>query len=146
MLKEKSAGVIVFRRHHEQGIQYLVMYHHGEYWNFPKGHIEEGESEIEAALRELEEEAGVTGVKIIEGFRDQTQFMFKEKHGLKAGELIRKDFIIYLAEAAPGTDPKISHEHNGFAWLTLPVASKYIKFKNLKDILAEAEEHIKSLK
>ena len=86
MLKEKSAGVIVFRRHHEQGTQYLVMYHHGEYWNFPKGHIEEGESEIEAALRELEEEAGVTGVKIIEGFREQTQFMFKEKHGLKAGE------------------------------------------------------------
>ena len=30
--------------------------------------------------------------------------------------------------------------------MTLPVASKYIKFKNLKDILVEAEEHIKSLK
>lgn len=146
MLKEKSAGVIVFRRHHEQGIQYLIMYHYGQYWNFPKGHIEEGESEIEAALRELEEEAGVTEVKVIDGFREQTQFMFKEKHGLKAGELIRKDFVLYLAEATSEINPKISREHNGFAWLTLSMASKYLKFKNLKEILIEAEEHIKSLK
>lgn len=31
-------------------------------WIFPKGHVESGESSADAALRELEEEAGLTGV------------------------------------------------------------------------------------
>lgn len=146
MLKEKSAGMIVFRQHPEQGIQYLLMYHQGEYWNFPKGHVEEGESELEAALRELAEETEITKIKVIDDFREQTQFIFKEKHGSKAGELIRKDLVMYLAEVSPQTNPKISKEHNGFAWLTLPVARKYLKFKNLKEILNEAEERIKLLK
>jgi len=31
------------------------------HWIFPKGHVERGETAAEAALRETEEEAGVTG-------------------------------------------------------------------------------------
>ena len=37
---------------------------HPEHWIFPKGHIEPRESAEKAALRELEEEAGVTGKMI----------------------------------------------------------------------------------
>lgn len=143
MLKEKSAGVIVFRRHHEQGIQYFVMYHHGDYWNFPKGHVEEGETELEAALRELKEESGIEDIKLIDGWREQMQFMFREKHGAKAGQFIRKDFVLYLAEASENIDARISHEHNGFAWLTLDMAKKYLKFKDIKGILDEADFYIK---
>ena len=37
--KEFSAGLIVYRNT-EQGPRFLLLYHGGRYWNFPKGHIE----------------------------------------------------------------------------------------------------------
>lgn len=142
MIHEKSAGLIVYRKNPQEGIQYLVLYHRGSYWNFPKGKLEDRETEMEAALRETEEEAGLKDLKVIDGFRQQTQFFFKEK---RAGqeEFIKKDFAIYLAEAPFGVEPKISHEHNGYGWFDLKNAQKLLKFKNLKEILVEAEAHIK---
>ena len=142
MLKEKSAGVIVYRLGENQEINYLMLYHGGDYWNFPKGHVEAGESEGEAAIRELQEEAGIT-VELIEGWRQQTQFFFKEKHR-EGTPLIRKDFILYLAKAPEVAEIKISHEHRGFAWLDFKMSSKYLKFKNLKEILAEANSYLLS--
>lgn len=141
MIKEKSVGIIVFRQHPQEGWQYLVLYHRGSYWNFPKGKVEAGESEMETALRETREEAGLADLKIIDGWRQQTQFFFKEKR-TTGDELIKKDFIIYLAEVPMGQEPQISSEHNGYAWLDAKSAAKLLKFKNLKNILAEAESFI----
>ena len=50
-----GAGGVVFD---PQG-RVLVLRHAGGDWVFPKGHLEPGESELAAALREVEEEAGV---------------------------------------------------------------------------------------
>ncbi|MEN6426366.1 MAG: NUDIX domain-containing protein [Phycisphaerales bacterium] len=55
------AGNVVFRRS-DEGILYLVVSSSdGKHWVLPKGHIHPGESPEAAALRELKEEAGVTG-------------------------------------------------------------------------------------
>jgi len=45
-------------------------------WDLPKGHMEEGESLEEAALREVEEETGVRGL-IIDQFLKTTYHVFK---------------------------------------------------------------------
>ena len=142
MIREKSAGVIVYRRHPEEGLQFLVLYHRGSYWNFPKGKLEAGESEMDAALRELREEAGIERVRLVDGFRQQTQFFFKETRGGKT-ELIKKDVALYLAEAGMDTAVKISREHNGYAWLDAKQAAKFLKFKSLKEIIAAAESALK---
>lgn len=138
MVREKSVGLIVFRRNPQEGIQYLVLYHRGSYWNFPKGKMESGESEMETGLRELQEETGLTGVKVIDGFREQTEFFFKEQRAGKT-ELIKKDFILYLGEAAMDAELKLSSEHNGYSWFDYKTAAKFVKFKRTKEILAEAD-------
>jgi len=143
MIKEKSVGLIVFRRRQTGEIEYLVLYHRGSYWNFPKGKMEEGENEMETALRETAEEAGLADLSIIDGWRQQTQFFFKEKRN-QSDELIKKDFVLYLAQVPVDTNPKISSEHNGYAWLDYKNASKFLKFKNLKNILTEADSFIKN--
>ena len=56
MLQVKSCGVIVFRRTPE--LSFLLMKHSHRY-DLPKGHTEEGETEIETALREMWEETGI---------------------------------------------------------------------------------------
>lgn len=38
---------------------------HGNSWSFPKGQIEEGETSREAAVREIEEETGITDLEYV---------------------------------------------------------------------------------
>ena len=58
----EQAGAVVYRRG-EDGFKVLLVRarRNPNDWIFPKGHIEEGETAAEAAVREAEEEAGVTG-------------------------------------------------------------------------------------
>lgn len=51
-----GAGGLVF----DARGQVLVLRHQDGSWVFPKGHIDPGETALEAALREIAEEAGVT--------------------------------------------------------------------------------------
>ncbi len=55
------AGAVVFRQRNDQ-VLYLVVSSSDELnWVLPKGHIDPGETPEIAALRELEEEAGIVG-------------------------------------------------------------------------------------
>ena len=76
--REISAGIVVFRQTSE-GPKFLILYHGGNYWNFPKGHFEAGENDLETALRETEEETGLkkTDLRIIPEFRAYERFSFK---------------------------------------------------------------------
>lgn len=147
MIREKSVGVIVFRYNpRDREIQYLTLYHRGNYWNFPKGKVEPGESEAQTAKRELMEETGIKNIQLVKGWRQQTNFFFKEeRNGRK--ELIKKDFILYLARMPKNAKVDISGEHdgydNGYAWLDYKMAGKYLKFKSLKEIVKEADSYIK---
>ena len=57
-MKEISAGIIIYRKTLE-GVKFLLLYHGGGYWNFPKGKIEAEEKSFQAALREIREETGL---------------------------------------------------------------------------------------
>ncbi|MDO8668965.1 MAG: NUDIX domain-containing protein [Candidatus Buchananbacteria bacterium] len=142
MIREKSVGIILFRyNNRDKEVQYLVLYHRGTYWQFPKGRVEAGESEIETAKRELMEETAISNVSIIKGWRQQTQFFFQEERVGKK-ELIKKDYILYLAKMPKGAEVKISNMHNGYAWFNYKVAGKYLKFKSLKEIIKEADSYV----
>ena len=147
MIREKSVGVIVYRYNpREKDIQYLVLYVRGNYWNFPKGKVEPGETEIQTAKRELAEETMIKNIQIEKGWRRVSQFSFKEdREGKK--EAIKKDFVLYLAKLPKGAKVDISGEHNGFdngyAWLNYNMACKYLKFKSLKEAIKSDDEYIK---
>ncbi|MBW7915472.1 MAG: NUDIX domain-containing protein [Trueperaceae bacterium] len=51
-----GAGGVVF----DPGNRVLLLQHASGHWVFPKGHVEQGETQLQAALREVAEEAGVT--------------------------------------------------------------------------------------
>lgn len=59
-VKILSAGIIPVRRVDERWLYLLLRAY--QYWDFPKGKTEAGELPLEAAIRELEEETGITQV------------------------------------------------------------------------------------
>ncbi|MGV9173657.1 MAG: NUDIX domain-containing protein [Promethearchaeia archaeon] len=61
MVEIISSGGIIINRNHQVA---LVQNRKG-YWGFPKGHIEEGETALQAAKREIYEEAGITQLDLI---------------------------------------------------------------------------------
>src|SRR3989338_2246641 len=75
--REITAGFLVFRRTSE-GPKFLLLYHRGSYWNFPKGHLESEEKAFDAAVRETYEETGLrrSDLKIIPNFKAYERFYF----------------------------------------------------------------------
>jgi 8-oxo-dGTP pyrophosphatase MutT (NUDIX family) len=68
MNQAKCAGGIVIG---DGGAIAMVRSKNSQSWLFPKGHVEEGETDEEAALREIEEE---TGLKNLEYLDDLGEF------------------------------------------------------------------------
>jgi 8-oxo-dGTP pyrophosphatase MutT (NUDIX family) len=127
MVIEKSAGAVVFHRNDQS--EYLLLL--SNFWGFPKGHIETGESEEDAALREIREETGLD-VNLIDGFRAVDEYWYQHK-----GQRVKKQAVFFLGEAKD-RESKLSWEHEEIAWLSYEAALQRLKYKNLREILTEA--------
>lgn len=135
MTKEKSAGAVIFRKEGNK-IYYLLLHYELGHWDFAKGHIEKGESEIEALLREIEEETGIKDVRLVKGFKKKISYSYKLKN-----KDIFKTVVFYLAKTQ-SKKVKLSFEHIGFKWLLFKQAYEKATFDNAKNILKKANNYI----
>lgn len=133
--QEHSAGVVLFK---EAGgkREYLILHYPGGHFDLPKGHIEQGESEKQAALRELEEETGIREVELLDDYRHMIEYQFRH-----AGNLIQKDVVFFLGRT-PKEKVVISHEHQDFMWMPFKQAHQKLTFRNAKILLEKAEKHL----
>jgi 8-oxo-dGTP pyrophosphatase MutT (NUDIX family) len=135
--RERSAGVILFHLSRTKHVRtYLILYY-GKHWDYPKGHVEAGESALEAAMRELAEETGITKVVLIPGFAREISYFFRHpRRGL-----IRKEVIFFLAEVK-SKKATLSHEHVGFEFLPFDQAIRRVTYPTARQMLREAEDHL----
>jgi len=90
------AGAVTLRRRDNRTLYLIVSSSSNDDWVLPKGHIEPGETPEVAALRELKEEAGVTGEILdrlsLERFKKADEevvvqyFLVRELSSTEAGE------------------------------------------------------------
>ena len=135
MQKEKSCGIILFRKHGSD-VKYLLLHYLAGHWDFSKGHVEENETEQETALRELKEETGIADAGIFPGFRHEVSYYFKQH-----SQTIFKEVVYFLAETN-AKEVAISDEHIGYGWLSYENAMKKMTFRNSKDMLEKAHEFL----
>ena len=144
---EKSAGAVIFRKEKKSDGKepenfYLVLHYSStkkegkSYWDFSKGHIEEGEGEAETIKREVEEETGIKNINFIEGFRELIKYFFKF-----ADKTIFKTVVFYLGETEE-EKVKISEEHIGYKWLPFDQAREQLTFANAKEVLQRANNFL----
>lgn len=148
MPREKSAGAIIYRK--EDGKTYFLLLHYPSgHWEFPKGHIEQAESEEETVKREIEEETGINDIRIIPGFKKYIKYFFRQykenvsEKDRRAGKTpwVFKLVVFFIAETAQ-KEIKISPEHKGFLWLPIKEAIKKTTFVNSKKLLREVNDFI----
>lgn len=141
MIKEVSAGIILyFKNSKNKKINYLLLKYKGLtgkiYWGLVKGQQEKGEPILKTAKREVKEETGLTIKKIDPSFKREESYFFKRDN-----HLIFKKVIYFLAKT-PSKKISLSKEHMDYKWVTLEEAKKLLEFKNLKEILENAEEYL----
>ncbi len=144
---EKSVGAVIFRKEGRK-IFYLLLHYRSGHWDFPKGHVEKGESEEETLKREVREETGIKKIKLVPGYKNKTRYFYRAKDEEKEkreksgkGTSVWKNVIYYLAETKLKR-VKISFEHIGCEWLDYKDASERITYKNSKNILESAHEFL----
>ena len=109
---KRAAGAVVFRRT-ERGVRLLVLRAYKN-WDFPKGMIEPGESELEAAKREAAEETGLT----------ELEFPFGDAHKDTLAYAGGKTARYFLAETGESdielpVSPELGRpEHHEWRWVS----------------------------
>lgn len=103
------------------------------------GHVDPGETELQTALRETEEEAGLKE----SDFTMYTDFQRTLNYEVQGKP---KRVVYWLSELKnPNTPVTLSDEHIDFKWLNLPQALNYVeKYKDFQQVLNDADTFIKS--
>jgi 8-oxo-dGTP pyrophosphatase MutT (NUDIX family) len=116
----RAAGAVVFRRS-ERGIRILLLRAYRN-WDFPKGLVEPGENELDAAKREVAEETGLAGLDYPFGDESKETLPY-------AGNKVAR---YYLAETDAETielpvSPELGRpEHHEYRWVSFDEAEELL--------------------
>ena len=135
MIEATSAGAILFRD--TRGLrEYLLLKSRPGDWEFPKGGVE-GEEELQqTAIREVEEEAGISDFRLIDGFRRDYDYVFQAN-----GSTIHKTVHLFIARSYE-TSAELSHEHHDHQWRDYEQAINTITQDGPRDILRDAHDFL----
>ena len=134
MTYEYSAGAVVFTIV-DDNIKYVIIKSRQGYFGFPKGHIERGEDEKTAALREVLEEVGLR-VTLLDGFR------IEDEHPIPSKRNVMKNIVYFAAEYSDQDIRYQRKELSGAQLMTFDEAMRSFQFEGSKRILTQANEFI----
>lgn len=138
---EHSAGFLLFRRDHTKSgepVRRWLLLDYGKHWDYPKGHLEKGETQWQAAVRELREETGIRQVDRRTTYRRQMHYAFKSP---KKGAIAKT--VTYFIGETRASKVTLSDEHTEYAWLTYEEAVETLTFANARELLEVAEETLR---
>ena len=136
MIYEKSCGAVVFTRMNNE-IQYLLIRNLTGIYGFPKGHVEQGETEEQTALREVFEEVGLA-VKLVSGFRCE------DEHPIPQKENTMKQIVYFLGEYSNQEFTYQKEELTDALLTDYETSMTLFQFDSSKRILTEANNFLLS--
>lgn len=137
-LKYRKAVFILTYAETKKGIEFLILKrkHHWRGWEFPKGGIEKGETQLQAAKRELHEETGRKPVGKIKKFNYSGRYKYSKALRDRPGYM-GQTYSLYAVKVNKGTgkvhlDPL---EHSGHRWVSYPEALKRLTWPDQREAL-----------
>lgn len=121
MRYEKSCGAVIF-----DNDKVLVLKQVQGHWGFPKGHVENNETEIETAIREIKEETNLD-VEINEKFRYVETYSPKEN--------VTKDVVFFVAKKIGGDVKPQEEEVSEIKWVSPKEALELVSYESSKIVM-----------
>jgi 8-oxo-dGTP diphosphatase len=139
-VREISAGGIVYRGDH--GGTEVALIRVRNRWGLPKGHVEEGESVQETALREVREETGLDG-RVVAKLGDITYWYTNKTH---EGEPIRifKRVYFFLVRYLGGDVRQHDEEVEEASWMPIGEAVNKLAYPTEREMMRKAIAFLKS--
>jgi 8-oxo-dGTP pyrophosphatase MutT (NUDIX family) len=127
--------------------RYLLIQHNKGHWAFPKGHKDEGETDLQAACREFQEEVGISTYRVLEDVTFREHYSFS----LNKDTQIDKTVTYYLAlvpPPAPDVLPTVTiqpEELADFRWCSFEGAKQLVTFDAARQVLQECHAALPAL-
>lgn len=138
MIREHSAGGVVFRRG-EQGLEVLlVATRGGKRWQLPKGQVESWEKPEETAQREVAEEGGVVA-RVLAPAGSITYWYVRE------GQKVKKTVDFFVMEYERGDPSEHDWEVDDAGFFPVEEALQRLSFRNEREMVERAFEIYRSL-
>ena len=118
---EKCCGCIIIKDN-----KVLLIKQTQGHWGFPKGHVEDNETEIETAIREVKEETNLD-VEIVEANKRYTM-----EYETDTGAI--KQVVFFSAKYIGGKIKAQECEVSNIQWLNFEEALKTITYDNTKEL------------
>lgn len=137
MIYKKSCGFVAYKEIENERLYLIVRTSNGEY-GFPKGHVENNETEHETAIRELKEETNIE-VQMINGFRRQIEYEFPNRADVMKisvyflGKYLKDEIICQESEVLEAR------------FVPMKTALELLSFEETRNILREADTYIESM-
>ena len=138
--KDKAYGVILVLRKDIEEDRFLILHQTHGHWGFPKGHGEKGETPLESAIRELQEETGITNIEFtdIPNIVDKYSFELGGKYYNKTVEYFfafTKDDKVIIQES----------EIQNYKWATYQEAMETFNYEETRKVLETAQKYLKNM-
>lgn len=138
IVREPTAGGIVFRRDNAGDVEILLIQDHKDRWTIPKGHIEEGETAQVAARREIGEEAGLHDIDML-GWLGKIHFRYR-----RIDKLVLITQQVYLMRVkTSGNEIQKEEWMNGIKWFKFNEALDLIEYEDIGKLMLLAMKRIR---
>lgn len=141
-MKDKSIGFIPIRFVNGEYL-FLVIHQTADYWGFPKGHAEAGETELETAKRELCEETGLCQIKALPNFRYVQNYSYAKNEKIINREVV---FFVGLVDTTTENLSLQKAEVQAGQWLNYKKALQQLTYKENHKMLKAVQEFLEKEK
>ncbi len=129
-MREESCGAVIYCDD-----EFLLLHYGAGHWGFPKGNRERGETKLETAIREIEEETGLKNLEFTD-FEKKINYFYK-----RDGKTVYKTVTYFLAKSKT-KKVVLSWEHIGFEWVPYEKAVEKLTYQNAREVLQAAKSYL----
>lgn len=137
MIRTESAGGVVLN---DEG-KVLVVSQYGTSWSLPKGHVEEGETIPEAAVREIYEESGIENPEFVCELGSYERFRIGNDGGEDRSEL--KTIHMFLFRTTQANLSPVDGDNPEAVWVEIEDAAKLLTHPTDREFLLNCASEIK---